>query len=72
MKLTKAPKLMQKQDRVRLVEDLNQMHNTATERGDFTTQQNVERQMQSLGTYPGDPMAKKRKTMFKGGSGFNF
>jgi len=51
---------------------LNQMHNTATERGDFTTQQNVERQMQSLGTYPGDPMAKKRKTMFKGGSGFNF
>ena len=68
----KVNKLAQKKDRVGLVEDLDKMHMDASERGDFKTQQNVEQQMQSLGTYPGDPMAKKRKTMFKGGVRFGF
>ncbi|KKN77121.1 hypothetical protein LCGC14_0363170 [marine sediment metagenome] len=66
------PQISSKRDKVRLVEDLNKMHSDASGRGDFQTQQNVENQMQSLGTYPGDPMAKKRNTMFKGGSKFGF
>ena len=68
MKLTKPSK----RDKIHLVEDLEKMHSDASERGDFQTQQNVERQMQSLGTYPGNPMAKRRNTMFKGGNKFGF
>jgi len=64
--------ITQKRNKVQLVADLNKMHSKAAKSGDFQTQQGVEQQMQSLGTYPGDPMAKKRKTMFQGGGKFNF
>ena len=68
----KSIKINQKRNKIRLVEDLNKMYKKATASGDYQTQQNVENQMNSLGTYVNDPMAKKRKTMFSGGSRFNF